>query len=63
MSSGFRKSDSELTLYIKTKNGKVLIIVLYVDDLIFIVNDNFLIGEFKEAMNNEFEMRDLGPLK
>ena len=63
MSNGFSKSDSEPTLYIKASNGNVLIVVLYVDDLIFTGNDNFLIGEFKEAMKNEFEMTDLGLLK
>ena len=29
---------------------------MYVDDLIFIKNDNFLIDEFKEAMKSDFEM-------
>ena len=35
----------------------------HVDDLIFTGNDNFLIGELKETMKNEFEMTDLGLLK
>ena len=63
MSNGFSKSDGEPTLYIKVANENVLIVVLYVDDLIFIGNDKALIGEFKEAMKNEFEMTDLGLLK
>ena len=52
MSNDFSKSDGESTLYIKAKNDNVLILVLYVDDLIFTGNDKFLIGEFKEAMKN-----------
>ena len=63
MSNGFSKSNGEPTLYIKAANGNVLIVVLYVDDLIFTGNDKALIGEFKEAMKNEFEMTDLGLLK
>ena len=63
MSNEFSKSDREPTLYIKEENGNMLIIFLYVDDLIFTGNDNFQIGEFKEAMKNEFEMTDLGLLK
>ena len=63
MSNGFSKNDGEPTLYIKPANGNVLIVVLYVDDLIFTENDNFLIGEFKETMKNEFEMIELGLLK
>ena len=41
MSNGFSKSDGEPTLYIKLENSNVLIVVLYVDDLIFTKNDNF----------------------
>ena len=63
MSNGFSKSNGESTLYIKETNGNVLIVVLYVDDLIFTGNNKALIGEFKEAMKNEFEMTDLGLLK
>ena len=63
MINGFIKSDGEPNLYIKPRNGKVLIVFLYVDDLIFTENDNFLIDEFKEAMKNEFEMIDLSLLK
>ena len=63
MSNGFRKDDGEPTLYINETNGKVLIVVSYVDYLIFTRNDNFLIGEFNETMKNEFEMTNLGLLK
>ena len=55
----WEKRVGEPTLYIKVESGKVLIFFLYVDDLIFTKNDNFLIGEFKEAMKNEFEMTNL----
>ena len=63
MSNDFSKRDGELTLYIKTIDGNVLIVFLYVNDLIFTGNDNFQIAMFKEAMKNEFEMTDLGLLK
>jgi hypothetical protein len=63
MRNGFSKSDGEPTLYMKASNGNVLIIVLYVDDLIFTRNDKNLIVEFKEAMKSVFEMTDLDLLK
>ena len=63
MSNGFSKRNGEPTLYIKAKDGNVLIVVLYVDDLIFTRNDKALIDGFKEAMKSEFEMIDLGLLK
>ena len=63
MRNGFSKSGGEPTLCIKAENGNVLIVVLYLDDLIFTRNDNFLIAEFNEAMKNKFEVIDLGFLK
>ena len=63
MSNSFSKSNGEPTLYIKAANRNVLMVVLYVDDLIFTGNDKALIGESKEVMKNEFEMTDLGILK
>ena len=40
MKEGFEKCDYEHTLFIKTrKEGKVLIVSIYVDDLIFTGND------------------------
>ena len=63
MSNGFSKSDGESTLYIKAANGNFLIVLLYVDNLIFTRNDKAPIDEFKEAMKSELEMTDLGLLK
>ena len=61
MSSGFRRSQSEPTLYIKTQgNSDTLIISLYVDDLIYTGNNEEMIQEFKHDMMKTFEMSDLG---
>lgn len=38
----------------------MLIVCLYVDDLIFIGNDDAMTKEFKKSMMSEFEMSDLG---
>ena len=57
--NGFHKSESELVLYTKLdEQGKLLIVFLYVDDLIF--TGDFGIEEFKAVMESEFEMTDLG---
>eukprot|EP00253_Pinus_taeda_P035794 PITA_35794 len=61
--NGFNKCDGEPTLYIKENDGKIIIIVLYVDDLIFTGNDASLIADFKAVMKNELEMTDLGFLR
>lgn len=56
MRNDFGKINGETTLYIKLVDGKILIVVLYVDDLFFFGDDDFLIADFKEAMKREFEM-------
>ena len=60
----FKKCTSEHTLFTKCKeDGKVLIVSIYVDDLIFTGNDRRLMEEFKSAMKDEFDMTDLGRMK
>ena len=42
------------------EKGKLLIVCLYVDDLIFTGNCTAMFDEFKKSMMDEFEMTDLG---
>ena len=64
MKEGFEKCDYEHTLFIKTgKEWKLLILSLYVDDLIFIGNDELMVSEFKISIKHEFDMTDLGKMK
>ena len=39
LENGFEKCEGEPTLYIKERDGKMLIVFLYVDDVIFTSND------------------------
>jgi hypothetical protein len=51
-------------LFTKTNTrGKILIISLYVDDLIFTGNDELMFAEFKNFMLREFDMIDLGRIR
>lgn len=51
----------EQTLYTKVgTNGKILIVCLYVDDLIYMSNDGAMLVDFKKSMMSEFEMTNLG---
>ena len=63
LDNGFDKCDGEPTLYIKKTEGKILIVVLYVDDVIFTGNDDQLIENFKSVMKEEFEMTDVDFLR
>ena len=60
--SGFSRSQNEPTLYTKTdQHGKILIVCLYVDDMIYM--GNLELTNFKHAIQSEFEMTDLGIMK
>ncbi|GAA0153908.1 transmembrane signal receptor [Lithospermum erythrorhizon] len=52
---------NEQTLFTKGgTNGRILIVSIYVDDLIFTENDHELMIAFKNSMLREFDMTDLG---
>jgi hypothetical protein len=60
--SGFSRSQNEPTLYTKTnRQGKILIICLYVDDMIY--TGNLELNGFKHSMKSKFEMTNLGIMK
>ena len=58
---GFKKSEADANLYHIVVDGKLLIIVLYVDDMI-LTGDEQLIKSCKEDLAREFEMKDMGLL-
>lgn len=61
---GFEKCPNEQTLFIKqSKEGKLLIVSLYVDDLIYTGDDEGMMSDFKASMMQAFDMTDLGMMK
>ena len=60
---GYRQINSDHTLSLKKQHGKIMTLIVYVDDMVVIGNDL----EKRKALQNylfrEFEMKDLGPLK
>ena len=58
---GFTKREVDANLYQIVLEGKILIIVLYVVDLI-LTGDEQLIHSCKEDLAKEFEMKDMGLL-
>lgn len=63
MNEGFKKCPSEHTLFTNTREGNILIVSLYVDDLIFTRSNEVMCDEFKKSMMLEFEMSDLGKMR
>ena len=61
---GFNKCHYKHTLFINTTSeGKILIVCLYVDDLIFTGNDELLFKQFKMSMMIEFDMTNLRKIR
>jgi len=56
---GFIKSEEDENLYHIVVEGKLLNVLLYVDDLI-LTDDEKLIRSCKEDLAREFEMKDMG---
>ena len=59
----YRQSNSDHTLFLKKKNGKITCLIFYVDDMIITGDDEEEIGELRKNLFKEFEMKDLGLLK
>jgi hypothetical protein len=61
---GLVKSQNEETLFFKTnKIGNILLVSIYVDDLIYTGDDESMVKDFKESMQKEFDMSDLGKMR
>ena len=50
---------SEPTLWYKQEGNDILIVILYVDDLLYIGSSSKMKDELKFPMMREFEMKDL----
>ena len=61
--NGFIQCPFEPAVYVKVRQGNLLIVALYVDDLIFMGNNEDMVKDFKKEMTQEFEMTDLGLMK
>ena len=59
---GFSKGSIDSNLYIKIENDKLLILVVYVDDIIFGSNEEAMSQNFTLVMQKEFEMSLRGEL-
>jgi FtsZ-interacting cell division protein YlmF len=59
---GFKRGTVDNNLYIKTEGNDLLIVLVYVDDIIFRSNNASLVQWFASAMQSKFEMSMIGEL-
>ena len=59
---GFKKDFVDSNLYIKTEGGDLLVVLVYVDDIIFGCTNNSYVQWFANSMKFEFEMSMIGEL-
>jgi len=59
-SQGFDNIDPEACLYLLMDDGKFIIVLVYVDDVLLVASSLAAIREIKKALHKRFEMKDLG---
>lgn len=59
---GFTQSKVEYSLFTKSSDNSLIVVLVYVDDLILPGNNATLIQETKALLSGLFHMKDLGPL-
>ena len=60
---GFQQSNSDHTLFLKQRQKKVTVLIIYVDDMIITGDDTEKIYKLQKHLATEFEMKSLGGLK
>jgi Reverse transcriptase (RNA-dependent DNA polymerase) len=60
---GYTQSNSDHTMFYKKNYKKIIVLIIYVDDMIITENDEEGIRELEEKLFKEFEMKHLGGLK
>ncbi|KAE8708634.1 hypothetical protein F3Y22_tig00110336pilonHSYRG00004 [Hibiscus syriacus] len=61
--SGYSVTPADSSLFVKVNEGKLAIVLVYVDDLIITGDDEAEILQTKENLSVRFQMKELGQLK
>ena len=62
VSHGFIRGQANKTLFIKKKNGELIVAQVYVDNIIFGSTKDELAHDFSKLMQAEFDMSMIGEL-
>ena len=60
---GYIQSQADHTMFYKhSREGKIVVLIVYVDDIILTGDENLELERLKKTLTREFERKDLGPL-
>jgi transposase InsO family protein len=60
---GYNQGDSDHTMFFKRDEGRIAILIIYVDDMIITGDDKAEIQRLELKLSKEFDMKNLGGLK
>lgn len=60
---GLKKSDYDPCVYFNNKDGRMLIIAVYVDDLLLFYDHEDDVNVIRKQLHQRFKMKDLGPVE
>jgi hypothetical protein len=61
---GYTRIDADHCVYVRQfPNGKFIILLLYVDDMLIVGQDANMVGSLKKELFKSFDMKDLGPAR
>jgi hypothetical protein len=61
---GYTRTNADHCVYVRQfPNGKFIIILLYVDDMLIVGQDANMVGSLKKELFKSFDMKDLGPAR
>ena len=64
MGHGYTRTNADHCVYVrKFPNGKFVILLLYVDDMLTVEKDVEVIGNLKKDLFKSFDMKDLSPAR
>ena len=58
--NGFKENIVDQCIYMKVNGSKYIFLILYVDDILLIINDTDLLIKKKQLLFNHFDTKDLG---
>ena len=60
---GYKQSNSYHTFFIKQKEGKITVLIVYADDMVLTGDDPDEMNALQEYLTTNFEMNNLSQLK